>query len=253
MNTIAVLNQKGGVGKTTCVLNLAGELSKRNYKVLIVDCDSQGNATSNIGCVPNKDTLSSVLNGEKNINDVIINTDFDNISIIPSDLSLQATELNIQREDEDENNYILRDKLKDLENKYDFILFDCPPSLHTVTLNVLSCAEYILIPVKEKNSLEGYGRLLDVVSVIKENYNNELGILGIFFSVFEKQTVLDNRFYEECKNSFGNLFFNTTISKSIDIREAPVANQPVCFYNENSNGAKDYANLTDEILKKVGK
>lgn len=252
MNTIAILNQKGGVGKTTSTINIAGELSLRGKKVLVIDGDSQGNATQNLGMyTPDNLTISDVLLGKKNINDVILKTSLENIDLIPANLELQYAEMSLQQR-VTRNDNVLKKAMFELKTAYDYVLIDCPPSLSTMTVNILTYVENVLIPVKtDRNSLEGYERLLSVVDAIRQDSNEKLKVLGIFITVFEKQTVLDKQIYEDVQNGLGDLFINVPIRKCIEVREAPLANLPVSYYSKNSNGTEDYRNLTTMIIERM--
>lgn len=253
MNTIAILNQKGGVGKTTSTINIAGELALRGKKVLIIDGDSQGNATQNLGMYsPNNLTIADVLLDKKNINDVILHTAIENIDLVPANLELQYAEMSLQQK-VTRNDNVLKKAMKELRTNYDYIIVDCPPSLSTMTVNILTYVQNILIPVKtDRNSLEGYERLLSLINTIRQDSNEKLKILGIFITVFEKHTVLDRQILENVRSGLSNLFIDIPIRKSIEVREAPLANLPVCYYSETSNGTEDYRNLTTAIIKKLG-
>lgn len=253
MNTIAILNQKGGVGKTTSTINIAGELSLRGKKVLIIDGDSQGNSTQNLGMYnPDNLTISNVLLGEKSINDVILHTAFENIDLVPANLRLQYAEMSLQQR-VTRNDNVLKKAMSELRTSYDYIIVDCPPSLSTMTVNILTYVENVLVPVKtDRNSLEGYESLLDMVNAIRQDSNENLKILGLFITVFEKQTVLDRKIFEDVQNGIGNLFINVPIRKCIEVREAPMSALPVCYYSNTSNGTEDYRNLTTAIIERLG-
>lgn len=253
MNTIAILNQKGGVGKTTSTINIAGELSLRGKKILIIDGDSQGNATQNLGMYnPDNLTISSVLLGEKSINDVILHTAFENIDLVPANLELQYAEMSLQQRIT-RNDNVFKKAMKELKTEYDYIIIDCPPSLSTMTVNILTYVENVLIPVKtDRNSLEGYERLLNLIEAIRQDSNEKLKVLGLFITVFEKQTVLDRQIFKDMQNSLGDMFINVPIRKCIEVREAPLANLPVSYYSNTSNGTEDYKNLTTIIIERLG-
>lgn len=254
MKKIALINQKGGTAKTTSTINIAGELVRRGERVLILDADSQGNATSNIGLYnPSQKSLSDVLLGDCDVTDIILHSSIDGLHLIPSNLELQYAEMNMQNT-ATRNDILLKKALKPIdESFYDFMIVDCSPSLSAMTINVLAYVDYVLIPIKvDKNSLEGYGRLQSVMDTIKEDSNPALTALGIFISAYESNIQLDRYIYNECKEQFGDLFIPVPIRKNVAVKEAPIQNLPVCFYDKNSNASKDYAALTDEILKRLG-
>lgn len=247
---IAFYNRKGGTGKTTSTINVAGELAQRGYSVLIVDTDPQANASSNIGRGEGiKLSLSDVLLGDADVNDVIINTAIDNIDILPATLSLQDVEIKIMSSYIRTNNHLSK-CMKNVTKEYDFILIDCSPNMGIMTVNALSYADYILIPTKtDKNSIEGFKKSIDTVKAIKAEWNAELEFLGVFLTVFEKVTLVDQKIYEDCKSQYGDLFIDVVIRKNTAVREAPFCNMPVNNYDKSSAGAKDYKALTDEILR----
>ena len=250
---IAFYNRKGGTGKTTSTINVAGELAKRGYKVLIIDSDAQGNASQNLGCyAPDKDSLSEVLLGTADVNDVIVSTEVDNIDILPATIELQETETKMLVAAGRTDNFMVK-AMKKLNRAYDFILVDCSPSFGIMTTNMLSYVDYILVPVKvDKNSLEGYENLTQKVNIIREDSNENLVVLGLFLTSFEKGTTLDKEMFAMCKESFGDLFFDNVINKNVAVREAPMHAVPVNVYEGSSRGAVDYKALTDEILERLG-
>lgn len=253
MTSIALVNQKGGVGKTTSTVNIAGELARRGYKALIIDADSQGNATANMGITDPTFTLSDVLTGNCTVNEAITQTEIKGIDIIAANLELQYTELLISKSGTRCDN-ILDKAMRKLETDYDFILVDCAPSIGVMTINVLTFVQYALIPLRsDRNSIEGYGRLSDIINTVREDGNPDLAILGTFFTSFEKNTSLGRNYYERTKELFGDLFIPVSVRKNIAIQEAPLTGKPACYYDPSSPGAKDYAQLTEEILKRIRK
>lgn len=252
MKSIALINQKGGVAKTTSVINIAAELGLQGYKVLIVDGDSQGNATQNLGMYePENPSLADILLGEKNINDVVLHTSFENLDLIPANLELQFAEMNLQQR-VTRNDNVFKKAMSELTTNYDFVLIDCPPSLSTMTVNILTYVDYVLIPIKpDRNSLEGYDRLLNLINAIREDSNEKIKILGTFITVKEGQTSLDRQIFENCQNSFGDIFINQSIRKCVEVREAPMCSMPVCYYKRNCGGARDYRNLAKVIIDRT--
>lgn len=249
--SIALVNQKGGCGKTTSTVNLAGELSQKGYKVLIVDCDSQGNASANTGVINPRITLSDVLLGDATAEQAIIKTSIENISVIPANLKLQSAELAIQRMVTRSDN-ILAKALQTIDKNYDFVLLDCAPSIGVVTVNALTYTNYVLIPLRiDRNSVEGYTHLTSLINTIRTDSNRKLKILGSFFVAVERNITLDKQLYEDTKQKFGDMFIDAPIRKNAAIREAPLKNVPISYYDKNSNGHKDYLALTDAILYKL--
>lgn len=249
---IAFYNRKGGTGKTTSTVNVAGELAVRGYSVLIVDTDPQANASSNLGRGDSDIiSLSEVLLGDANVNDVIIPTDIENIDILPANLSLQEVEIKIMSSSTRHDNHLIK-VMKNVTKEYDFILIDCSPNMGVMTVNALSYADYILIPTKtDKNSIQGFEKSIDTVKTIKDDCNENLEVLGVFLTVFEKATVIDKSIYENCQEQYGELFIETVIHKNTAVREAPFNNVPVNSYDKRSAGSKDYKALTDEILRRL--
>lgn len=252
MIKIAVMNQKGGTGKTTSVINIAGELTLRNKKVLIIDMDTQGNATSNLS-IQNlvEKTLGDVVsNPSISIVDTICKTSIDGLDIIPGGKTLGSV-YNMLYKMPEGRETILRGLLQNLPQNYDFVLFDCSPSLESVlNLNVLAATKYVLIPIRvDKNSIEGYDSMLDAVQVVRETENPELRALGIFMTAVESGTSLDREMIEVFPSQ--RLAFQTYIRKNIDVKKAPLEQVPLCYYNARCAGAKDYAALTDELLMKI--
>lgn len=250
---IAFYNRKGGTGKTTSTINVAGELAGRGYKVLIIDSDAQGNASQNLGCYyPDRASLSDVLLGNKDVNEVIVETRIKNIDILPATIELQETETKMLVAAGRTDNFMVK-AMKKLNKTYDFILVDCSPSFGIMTTNMLSYVDYILVPVKvDKNSLEGYENLTKKVKVIREDSNEKLMVLGLFLTSFEKGTTLDREMFSMCKDSFGDLFFDNVINKNVAVREAPLHGIPVNVYEKSSKGANDYKALTNEIIERLG-
>lgn len=253
---IAFFNRKGGTGKTTSTVNVAGELARRGNKVLVVDSDPQGNASQNLGVYsPERPSLSDVLFGDCSVSDAIVTTGIENIDVLPSNLSLQDAEMRMMISATRKDNFLAK-AMKGLEQhdkKYDFIIVDCSPSLSALVVNVLTYVQFVFIPIKtDKNSMEGYGSLVEKVDEVREDGNEKLKIAGVFLTVFEKATAMDNAISTSAKNEFGDMLMSTRIPKNVSLREAPLFNKPVCYYKNNSVGASAYKNLTDEILERIG-
>lgn len=250
MIKIAVLNQKGGVGKTTSVINLASYLGKSGKQVAIVDFDPQGNATSGLGV--DKDSLGStiydiVINGDSLV-DVLLQTRFENISLIPANQQLAGAEVELATAESREHK--LQQALKDHET--DFVLIDCPPSLGLLTINALVAANYVLIPVQsEYYALEGLSQLINVIQRVRDSFNQELKILGIVLTMADSRTSLADQVEAEVRKHFEALVFKTVIPRNVRLAEAPSHGRPISEHDRWSKGAKAYKNLTKEILARV--
>lgn len=250
MVKIAVLNQKGGVGKTTSVINLASYLGKSGKQVTVVDFDPQGNATSGLGI--DKESLSStiydiVINSD-NLSDALLETRFENISILPTNQQLAGAEVELASAEGREQ------KLKEalVGHETDFVLIDCPPSLGLLTINALTAANYVLIPVQsEYYALEGLSQLIAVIERVRESLNPELKILGIVLTMADSRTSLADQVEAEVRKHFGELVFKTVIPRNVRLAEAPSHGRPISEHDRWSKGAKAYKNLSKEILGRV--
>ncbi len=248
--TIAVLNQKGGVGKTTTTINVATCLQKAGKSVLIVDLDPQGNATSGIGL--NKgdfaQTTYTVLTGGDHLADAIVEVPRLGLSIVPANASLAAAETDLASE-------LMREsKLKEALTgvAYDFILIDCPPALGLLTINALTAATWVLIPVQtEYYAMEGLSQLLKVVQRIRQGLNPDLELLGVVATMFDNRTSLSGQVFEELKKHFSDKVFNTVIPRNIRLAEAPSYGKTILEHDRWSKGARAYKQLTKEIEKRV--
>ena len=252
MIKIAVLNQKGGVGKTTSVINLASYLGKSGKQVTVVDFDPQGNATSGLGI--DKDSLSStiydIVINKDNLIDALVETRFENISIVPTNQQLAGAEVELAGSEGREFN--LREALKDHET--DFVLIDCPPSLGLLTINALVAADFVLIPVQsEYYALEGLSQLITVIQRVRESLNQELKILGIVLTMADSRTSLADQVEAEVRKHFNDLVFKTVIPRNVRLAEAPSHGRPISEHDKWSKGAKAYKNLSKEMLNRVNK
>ncbi len=250
MAIIAVLNQKGGVGKTTSVINLASYLGKSGNRVTVVDFDPQGNATSGLGI--DKEGLSStiydiVINKDSLI-DALVETRFENISILPTNQQLAGAEVELAATENRE--FKLQEALKDHET--DFVLIDCPPSLGLLTINALVAADYVLIPVQsEYYALEGLSQLITVIQRVRESLNQELKILGVVLTMADSRTSLADQVEAEVRKHFTDLVFKTVIPRNVRLAEAPSHGRPISEHDKWSKGAKAYKNLSKEMLNRV--
>ena len=250
MVKIAVLNQKGGVGKSTSVINLASYLGKLGKQVTIVDFDPQGNATSGLGV--DKEGLGStiydiVINGDS-LTDALLETRFENIYLLPTNQQLVGAEVELASADDREQK--LKEALKDHDT--DFVLIDCPPSLGLLTINALVAADFVLIPVQsEYYALEGLSQLITVIQRVRESFNQDLKILGIVLTMADSRTSLADQVEAEVRKHFADLVFKTVIPRNVRLAEAPSHGRPISEHDRWSKGAKAYKNLTKEILSRV--
>ena len=241
MKTIAIMNQKGGTGKTTSAINLAGELVRRGKKVLIVDTDTQGNATSNL-------ELTEV----PRITDAICHTSIEGLDLIRGG-SLLAPALAAMQEMPFGRDMTLKRLVPQIPKDYDFVFFDCSPSLESLfNINVLVAVQYILIPIKvDKNSIEGYNVMLETVQNVRELVNPDIRVLGIFMTAVETGASLDREMIANFPQMLPELAFHSYIRKNIDVKKAPLALKPLCFYSPRCTATEDYAALCVEMLERM--
>lgn len=249
MKVISVVNQKGGVGKTTTTINLASSLSVMDKKILIIDFDPQGNSTS--GLAINKAELKRhiyhLLAGQVEIGQAIQNTELKNLDIIPSNRDLAAAEVELVNEVGRE--YILKDILAEQTLDYDFVFIDCPPSLSLLTINALAASDTILIPIQaEYYALEGVGDLVKTINQVKKRINTDLKVEGILLTMYNERTNLSNQVMEEVKGFFGDKFYKTIIPRNVRLSEAPSFGKPAMLYDMKSKGAQAYLKLAKEFL-----
>lgn len=248
---IAITNQKGGVGKTTTTVNLAAGLGLLGKKVLVVDIDPQANATSglNINKKSLKFTLYDCLIFKEEAKETIINTSFKNIDILPGDINLAAAEINLSSIKNRE--YQLKSTLLKIQDRYDFVLIDCPPSLGLITINALTAADTILVPIQcEYYALEGLSQLMSTVRRIKELYNPYLEIEGVLLTMYDSRLNLTLQVVEEIKKFFPKKLFKTPVKRTVRISEAPSFGKPIQYYDKSSNGSIAYNDIAKELLVK---
>ena len=247
---ISVANQKGGVGKTTTTINLSTVLAKKGKKVLLIDADPQGNATSGLGL--EKETEFStydILIGETSIKEVIEKTIIKNLLICPSNINLAGAEVELVSMMSREQR--LKEKIEEVKDMFDYILIDCPPSLGLITLNAFTASDSVLIPVQcEYYALEGLGQLLNTVNLVKKHLNKELQIEGALLTMYDIRTNLSNQVVKEVKKYFENKVYKTVIPRNVRLSEAPSYGMPITEYDPRSKGAKSYEKFTKEFLKK---
>ena len=249
---IATCNQKGGVGKTTTTVNLAAYLATSGKKILLIDTDPQGNATSGIGFEKHSITsclYNALIEGEP-LKNIIKETNINNLDLIPATSQLAGAEVELVNAANRETK--LKTALQDIKDLYDFILIDCPPSLSLLTVNALTAADEVIIPIQcEYYALEGLGRLTETIHLIRESLNPNLKIRGILFTMFDGRTILSNQVVEETKNHFKDEVFRTIIPRNIRLAEAPSYGQPILLYDPTSTGATAYESLAKEINQVV--
>lgn len=254
LRIIAVANQKGGVGKTTTVVNLSACLGEKGKKVLVIDADAQGNTTSGLGLEKNSidDTLYNVLLGEISTKDACQKTAADNVDIIPSNMNLSGAEIELVNLDNRE--YIMKECIKQVENDYDFVIIDCPPSLGLVTLNALTAAHTVLVPVQcEYYALEGMEQLFHTIGLVQERLNGELEVEGVVFTMYNARTNLSLEVVEEVKKILSPSMYSAIIPRNVRLGEAPSYGLPITIYDTKSKGAESYRNLADQVINKEWK
>jgi len=249
--TIAVTNQKGGVGKTTTSINLAASLAILEYKTLIVDADPQANATSGIGFDPKQIQASiyECIIDNLNVENVILQTKTPNLDLLPAHIDLVGAEIEIINMPEREK--LMYNVLEKIKSNYDFIIIDCSPSLGLITVNALAASDSVIIPVQcEYFALEGLGKLLNTIKIVQTRLNENLDIEGILLTMFDTRLRLSKQVVEEVKTHFQQMVFNTIINRNTKLSEAPSFGDSIIMYDANSTGAINYLNLARELLQK---
>ena len=251
--TIAIVNQKGGVGKTTSAVNLAAAVGQKGYKTLLVDIDPQGNATSGLG-FRKKDVAKSsydVIVGGENPAEIIKMTKFRKLDLMPSNMQLAGAELEIA--DMENRTSRLKNSLISIKGNYDFIFLDCPPSLGLITINALCAVDSIIVPIQcEYYALEGLSQLMNTVRQVKRLYNPLIDIEGVLLTMFDGRLNLTQQVVSEVKRFFPQKVFATVIPRNVRLSEAPSFGQPVSYFDRGSKGSKAYDELADEFLRKNG-
>ena len=251
---ISIINQKGGVGKTTTVINLAAGLSMKGKKILIIDLDPQGNATTGLGLsntASSDTTIYSVLNGNKRISEVIQNTSFENLNLITSNVDLSGLE--VETAGDSRRAFKLKDELtlilNDSKALYDYILIDCPPSLSLLTIMALVASDALVVPLQtEFFALEGLTQLMKTIERIKNNLNPELSIRGILLTMYDRRNKLSGEVEKEARNYFKEKVYQSVVPRNVRLSEAPSHGVPVLIYDKTCSGSKSYFSFTEEFL-----
>lgn len=246
---IAVANQKGGVGKTTTSINLSACLAERGKRVLTVDVDPQGNTSSGLGVDKNNinDTIYQLIIGQSTIEECIIPNVFENLSLLPSNVNLAGAEIELIGIDEKE--YILKKEIEKVRDNYDYIIIDCPPSLNTLTVNAMTTADTVLVPIQcEYYALEGLSQLIHTINLVKKRLNPTLEIEGVVFTMYDSRTNLSLQVVENVKSNLKQNIYKAIIPRNVRLAESPSHGLPINIYEPKSAGAEGYRLLADEVI-----
>lgn len=246
---IAVANQKGGVGKSTTAINLSACLSEMGKKVMTIDIDPQGNTTSGLGVDKNRceNTVYELLLGQCELKDCLIELEFDDLWLLPSNVNLAGAEIELIGSEGKE--YILREAVSVVRDEYDFIIIDCPPALSMLTINAMTTADTVLVPIQcEYYALEGLSQLMHTIGLVKERLNSELEIEGVVFTMYDARTNLSLQVVENVKNNLRQAIYKTIIPRNVRLAEAPSYGLPITIYDGKSAGAESYRLLAEEVI-----
>ena len=248
---IAVANQKGGVGKTTTAINLSACLAEKNKKVLTLDMDPQGNTTSGLGVDKNQaeNTVYELILDESELSDCIYSSVMENLSVIPSNINLSGAEIELIGFENKE--YLLKSKLDMIKDNYDYIIIDCPPSLNLLTINAMTAADSVIVPIQcEYYALEGLSQLIHTIDLIKERLNPKLEIEGVVFTMYDARTNLSLQVVENVKENLDKNIYKTIIPRNVRLAEAPSYGMPINLYDSRSSGAESYRLLAAEVISR---
>lgn len=251
---MAIANQKGGVGKTTTTINLSAALAEQGKKVLIIDMDPQGNTSSGLGI--DKDELETtvyqLMIGDNSFDECVQKDVFENLDVLAANVNLAGIE--IETMDMEDRNYILRDIISKVEDRYDFIIIDCPPSLNTLTINSMTTADSVLVPIQcEYYALEGLSQLIYTINLVKDRLNPKLTINGVVFTMYDGRTNLSMQVIENVRNNLNQTIYDTIIPRGVRLAEAPSHGLPITQYDNRSTGAKSYMALAKEVIERSAK
>lgn len=249
---ISFANQKGGVGKTTSAVNIASSLGVLGYKVLLIDLDPQGNATSGVGIVKKnlKVTAFDMLTGDTTAEEATIKTRFNNLSVIPTNTTLARAEFELA--DVENGEYIIKKKLEEAKKEYDYIIIDCPPSLGMLTVNAMTASDGVVIPMQcEFFALEGLSQLMFTISRIKSHYNKDLNVTGILITMYNNRLILSMQVLNELRKHYADKLFETTVSRNVKLSEAPSFGAPVYYHDKRSKGSNEYMNIAKELAERI--
>lgn len=252
---LAVINQKGGVGKSTTAVNLGAALGEKGYKVLLIDLDAQGNATTGVGYDKTQcetSTYDCLVNDDVNTEDAIAEIETKNMWLLPATIDLAGAETKLV--DEIAREFRLSDALKEVRDDFDFVLIDCPPSLGLLTVNALAAADQLIIPIQcEFYALEGLSKIIDSKNMVKKRINPNLDIFGVVITMYDKRTTLSKDVAKEVENVFGDKLFKTKIPRTVRISEAPSYGEPITEYDSSGKVAEAYRSLAKEVIKRYKK
>ena len=249
---ISFANQKGGVGKTTSAVNIAASLGVLGYKVLLIDLDPQGNATSGVGIMKKnlKNTVFEMLTTDISAKDVVVETNYDNLFILPTHTTLARAEYELG--DTENGEYVMKNKLEEIRNDYDYIIIDCPPSLGMLTVNAMTASDGVIIPMQcEFFALEGLSQLMFTISRIKQHYNKTLNVTGILITMHNNRLLLSLQVIGELRKHYADRLFETTISRNVKVSEAPGFGAPVYYHEKRSKGSVEYMNVAKELVERI--
>jgi chromosome partitioning protein len=249
---IAIANQKGGVGKTTTAINLSACLAEKGKKVLTIDIDPQGNTSSGLGINKNdlKNTIYELLIGSCTLEECLIHNVLENLSILPSNVNLAGAEIELIGVDEKE--YILKKEINKVKENYDYIIIDCPPSLNTLTVNAMTTANTVLVPIQcEFYALEGLSQLIHTINLVKQRLNPDLEIEGVVFTMYDARTNLSLQVVENVKSNLNQKIYKSIIPRNVRLAEAPSHGLPINIYDPRSAGAEGYRDLANEVIEKL--